>query len=689
MREVRELGLRGTAFRLQWELRNRVAPWQPASGPGAVSAEAAAGSGWATRLPWPEPSRIAAALRDSIAPQDLRALAERAARASAGVIRCFGRWEADFGSPVDWYTDPRSGYRRDPGLPWPRALAQGEGVSDVKMVWEAARFPHAYEMARAAAFFPASREALAAALAGQIRGFRRAVLYPRGVHWASGQEVVFRLTAWLFAFRTLLAESRASAEGAEVIAREMVEALQYVDANIDYARHAVYNNHLLSEALGLYAGGVLLGDIAGARRLKERGRELLDEGVRRQFYGDGAYIQLSHNYHRVALQDLLLALGFSRSAGEEFPEAWRAALGRSVDFLVAHQNPADGSLPNFGANDGALPFLLSTCDFSDFRPTLQAASIAARGERLYEVGPWDEEAAWLLGPDALDARVAPGSRRSVSFSETGFHVLRSDKDEGTFAAFRCGTIRDRFSQIDMLHVDLIWKGLNVLADGGSFLYNGPREWHDYFMRTASHNTVTVDGHDQMKHARKFKCLYWTEAMLLAFERRGSFTVAAGEHYGFRRLEGRCVHRRAMALHDDGIGVVVDTVTGEGTHRARLHWLMGAFPHEVDLETSRVRLDTPSGPFELAVLGPGLGPGDLDVVVGAEHPPRGWLSRYYGEKIPVASVAVESAATLPLRFVTVFGPGPLEHSADGTSLLVRAPSGELRLGIDGDGLLSVN
>lgn len=589
---------------------------------------------------------------------------------------------------MDWYTDPRSGYRRDPELPWPRALVQGEGVSDVKVVWEAGRFPHAFEMARAAAFFPASREVLASALIEQICGFRRVAPYPRGVHWASGQEAVFRLIAFLFAYRTLLAESGVSAEGADVIACELVDVLRYVEENIDFARHAVYNNHLLSEALGLYAGGALLGDVPGAHDLKKRGRELLDEGVRLQFYGDGGYIQLSHNYHRVALQDLLMACVFSRSAGEDVPVEWRAAIGRSVDFLVAHQNPADGSLPNYGANDGALPFVLSTCDFSDFRPTLQAASLAARGERLYEAGPWDEEAAWQLGPDALDARVALRSRRSVSFAETGFHVLRSQSDASTFAAFRCGTIRDRFSQIDMLHVDLFWRGQNVLVDGGSYLYNGPREWHNHFMSTAGHNTVTVDGHDQMKHARKFKCLYWTEAALLAFERKGNFTVAAGEHYGFRRAEGQCVHRRAIALHDDGVGIVVDTIAGAGPHRVRLHWLMGAFPHEVDSESGLIRLETPAGRFELAVVEPGPVREKLDVAVGAEHPPRGWVSRYYGEKTPVASVAVQSVATLPLRFVTIFGPGPLEHSVDGSSIVVCGPSGDLRLGISRDGLLSL-
>ena len=122
-----------------------------------------------------------------------------------------------------------------------------------------------------------------------------------------------------------------------------------------------------------------------------------------------------------------------------------SALDRSLDFLAAQQNPRDGRLPNYGANDGALPSVLSTCDYSDMRPTLQAVSVLVRGRRLYERGPWDEETAWLLGVDALDAPLQSSQLSSRSFGDTGHHVLRGH-EAGSFATFRCGTLRDRFSQ---------------------------------------------------------------------------------------------------------------------------------------------------------------------------------------------------------------------------------------------------
>src|SRR5207237_5380186 len=116
-----------------------------------------------------------------------------------------------------------------------------------------------------------------------------------------------------------------------------------------------------------------------------------------------------------------------------------------------------------------------------------------------------------------------------SFSTTGYHVVRGC-DESSFGVFRCGTLHDRFSQIDMLHLDVWWRGLNVLVDPGSFQYNGAPVWHEHFMRTASHNTVAIDGRDQMVHHRPFKVLYWTKARLLAFDDNGLRALCRGEHY---------------------------------------------------------------------------------------------------------------------------------------------------------------
>lgn len=656
VRELVELGVAGTAFRASWELRMRagVTELTETTPLPLVSATIPSFEEIRAKLPFHEGRLVAAALSTRIAQEARNRLRKDARYAAEGRILCFGRWLADFGDPIDWQVNPVNGRRWRSGVHWTRALGDEPRVGDVKLSWEAARFPQAYLMTRSAAFEPALREVMAAGLARQIEGFVHDNPYGSGIHWASGQEIAFRIMAWLFGLSVLGQGSELGA-ATPVIVQGLNLAAHHVERYLDCSRKAVYNNHLIAEAFCLFLAGKLLPRTANAGRWQETGLRILTEEADRQIYPDGGYIQLSHNYHRVAMQVYLWAAAVLRKEGKDSPEPWRACMERSLVFLHAHQNPADGRLPNYGSNDGALPALLSTCDYSDFRPVLQALAFATHEERIYPPGPWDEEVVWLYGPEALLAPLREKPRKSVSFTGTGFHILRG-REPGTVAALRCGTIRNRFSQIDMLSLDIWWKGKNVLVDAGSYLYNGPQQWHDHFYRTACHNTLTVDGGDQMKHFRKFKSLYWTEAKLLGFEDHTRWALVAGEHYGYRRLESSLVHRRSVLQVKDGLWVVVDRIAGDGQHDVRLQWLGGEFGHEYDCSTGTLLLKTGQADFRVAVMARDGTPIAGDVVAGASRPPRGWLSRYYGEKVPVPSLAVRRRGILPMVFVTVLSGG---------------------------------
>ena len=668
LQELRELGPAGTAFRVAWELRLRsgLARHDPTPAPDPAPAIA-----WRERLPWAHPTDVAAALEGSLPKTTRRDLAAVADRATRGVIRCFSRWDGDYGDPFDWHRNPVSGERWNPSLHWSEVLRDAPRVGDVKLAWEAARFPQAYHLARAATFDAPMRDACWTAFDAQVRGFLAASPFPLGIHWFSNQEATIRLHAWLFALSVFAGLGCDTASLAAEVSRNAAVVAGHTLRELPYAQRAVYNNHLVAEAFGLWTIAWMRPELPDATEWSATGRRILDDEAAKQFYGDGAYLNLSHTYHRVVVQDYLLAARFARADGAAtMPAPWARALERSLDFLVAHQDPATGALPNHGANDGSLPRVLSTCAYEDFRPALQALSLAVRGERLYEPGPWDEEAAWLLGPRALEAPLRAPGRRSVSFAETGYHVLRSATDEGAFAAFRCGSMRDRFGQMDMLHVDAWWGGANVLADGGTYLYNAEHRWHDHFLRSESHNTVTVDGREQMLHFRRFKFLYWTRARLLRFGRDGDGTVAVGEHDGFARHPGGCVHRRSVRLFDDGVLVVVDRVRGEGTHTARLHWLGGAMPFTADADRGAMVLHAPKGDVRVAVYDRFGASRAGTVVCGRDDPPRGWIARSYAVKEPAPSLAVEGSGDGDIVFVTIAGPADLAVAVDGATWTLR-------------------
>jgi asparagine synthase (glutamine-hydrolysing) len=688
VQEIRELGVGGTIFRAAWEVKLRsglgeliepspqkwngdpvkddAMPYQQ-NGKSKSSPfldAAAASSRIQEVFPFGRPQLVAATMRDHIPAENLSRLEQVALDAAHGRILCFGRWTADFGRPIDWHGNPTNGKQWNANAHWSKALRDETEVGDVKLTWELGRFPQAYVMARAATFSPEFASGLAQALAGQIEDFIKQNPCGRGVHWNSGQEIAFRLMAWIFSLNVFLRAGERMDTTILSVQRSAYEGALHIERNLDYAHKAVYNNHLLSESLALYLVSYFLPNVPESQRWRDKGRSILEKEAERQCYPDGGYIQQSHNYHRVAMHIYLWAWAVGKAGDETPPSSWRRAIERSLDFLFAQQNPDDGRLPNYGANDGALPSVLTTCDFSDFRPVLQALSVATRGERIYEAGPWDETTAWLLGPEALAAPLRKQPRRSVSFKHTGYHVLRGN-DPANFGVLRCGTILDRFSQIDMLHLDVWWRGQNVLVDGGSYLYNGPEKWHSHFANTASHNTIQIDRQDQMLHYRRFKNLYWTKAILTEFGDAGDHVVCSGEHYGFQRHAGNCIHRRSVLLNKDDLWIVVDQVRGTGGHEVRLHWLCGDFPFEYDQAQARLTLETPRGQFSILTLdneGQSLAG---DVIAGREEPPRGWVSRYYAEKRPAPSLAIERTAKLPSTFVSVLGAGkPIVEISDG-------------------------
>lgn len=671
LRELQELGVGGSAFRIAWELKRRsrffeVVDRAPVHDEPTAGALERAPSTWRDRL-WFTAPEVVRDQMGSMLDQDAHArLCEEARSATRGRIVSFSHEVRDYGHPIDWHRDPVTGQDVPADLHWTRAMASVRG--DVKDLWEVGRFPHAYAMGRAAAYHPELRDELGRALVEQIESFLEQNPFGRGVHWASGQEIAFRLFAWTFALPTLLFDVADDAFLAR-LAGHVHDAGVHIARHVDYARKATYNNHLLSEAAALMLVAFLLPGSTASPSFADRGRELFDEGVRRQFYADGGYIQQAHNYHRVALQDLVWAVSILRASGESVTSAWRDAGLRSVEFLQAQQAP-NGSLPNYGNNDGALVSPLTSCSYDDFRSVLQAVSVELRDERCFEPGPWDEEALWFSGP--LPRGVpAPARARSRSFRTTGHHVLRGD-DPGTFALFRCGTLLDRFTQMDMLHVDVFWRGHNVVVDPGSYRYNGAPAWNAHFLGTASHNTIVVDGENQMVHVRQFKMLYPAEARLLRFHDDGEWTLCAGEHDGYRRLPGEVRHRRSVLRLPGELWVVVDTINGQGEHDIRLHWLLGPYPQE-----SPSSVQTEAGTFELVIFDGQGEEQDPTVVTGVADPPRGWLSRRYAHKQPTPSLVVQRSAELPLQLVTVLGPAPVFAKKEAEGWYVCSAEGEAR------------
>lgn len=587
----------------------------------------------------------------------------------AGRLSYFSGQTAELGFPFDWFLNPFTTQRVDAGRHWCDRDDFEPAQGDIKIIWEASRFSWVFPLVRA---FAATRDdRYAAAFWQLVESWRQANPPNMGPNWQCGQECALRAMAACFGLYGF-ASSRESTPDrmASLIAMLAVHAAR-IERNIRFAETQM-SNHALSEAVGLYSIGTLFPDLARADLWRRRGKHVVEREARLHSYADGSYIQHSMNYHRVMMHDYLWALRLAELNGDAFSPRVHRILDRHTDFVYMLQEPASGFVPNYGQNDGALVLPLNACPYLDYRPVAQAMYYQLRRKRLYPPGPYDEDLHWLFGPEAADAPTIYLMRESKRYDVGGYYVLRGRE---TWGFLRCHSFRHHPHQADMLHLDVWWRGQNVLRDSGSYSYNAPEPWKNYFVSTRAHNTIELGGQSQMIKARRFTWVYLTRSRLHAFwpSIGPDVDFVQGEHYGYRRLASKAVHRRAVLRVGERYWIVVDDVFGRGAEQVCLAWHLLDAPYE--LTENAVLCTTESGPFSLVVLAPNV-PANRGVARGQESPTAlGWQSLHYGEKLPAPTFWLDGRMPLPARLVSVVGLGAaIEADLTDNRLSVRDHAG---------------
>jgi hypothetical protein len=634
------------------EWRGWVGPGWSEATPAAVFAEWRATHSWG-------PARRTSAWREKYAqvldPSARAKLLASAEDILAGRFVLFSWHRVETGFPPRWLVNPMTPQSGSPpaGVHWSQVSMRGDSYGELKFVWELSRASWAFTLGRAYAATGDERFA---------EGFWRLWLDwiesnpPNSTaQWKDGQECAFRIMATTFAVAVC-------APAAATTAERFVRHLGTVGALADRIhRGRTYaqlqdNNHSMSEAAGIYTAGVqypLLRDADGWRR---GGWQRLCDEAMRLIRPDGGFTQKSHNYHRVMLHDYLWAASMADTTGERFPPAVQARLEEAADYLDAIVDRDSGQAPNFGANDGALVLPLEEAPYTDFRPTLAAARYLAHGVRPATGRPGEETLLWLFGMPAQSVTVdAAGPAPAVALARSGIYTLHQ---EHSWIFCHAERFVDRPGQADQLHLDLWWRGLNMARDAGSYLYFAAPELYSWFRGSRCHNTVTVDGLDQMEPGPRF--LWASRANASAQLERNSVSAGVSSlrltHDGYHRLPSPVSHERRVHPLANDRWLIVDSLSSAGAHRYTLHWLLPDCPFRREA-ADLVIVDTPHGPYYLQLAVTTAEPAEWSVHRAEEGQPAwGWESRFYGLRTPALSVVMETQGS-SVQFVSLFTPHP--------------------------------
>lgn len=469
-------------------------------------------------------------------------LIQAADDACEGRIRGFSSVSLDFGNPIRWQLNPLTGKSCDAGKKWFQIPDFDSERGDIKVIWEASRFSHFISLART--YMVTKNRKYYEAFSEQIDSWVMANPYSYGANYKCGQECSIRminllLTAAIFSDYGLLSE-----RDRDNIKSIVEGSTKKIESNFFYAYRCIKNNHTISELTGMIIGAWCQED---SRKLKKAYR-ILGKVIREQFTEDGGYCQYSFNYQRVAMQMLEIVYAIKDKTGLLPDKEARRRIYRSAMLLYQVQDEKSGDVPNYGSNDGALIFPLTLCGYRDFRPVINTISGLEKQQFLYSEGKWEEEYLWLS--DRPCKRIH--RKQQTSFFKTAGLYSYVNSYSRTMIIFQ--NLKKRPAQMDQLHLDLWSKGRNILCDSGTYSYADPLG--EELITTMGHNTVKIQGKEQMKRRPPFLLYDWPECRLIH--------LSENEFEGIMESKNGYTHCRRLAFEEGGI-YLTDKVRGDVPH----------------------------------------------------------------------------------------------------------------------------
>jgi hypothetical protein len=476
----------------------------------------------------------------------------RARQIRQGHLTFFSHVSIYTGIPPNWFCNPfNKKIHRKNKLHW--TLANDSAFGDIKIIWEMSRMDWALVLSKMVAI--SGNNQYVRLLNHWLSNWIDHNLPQTGPNWICAQETAIRLIQILLCAQILNQM------------KPLPALIDFVDTHcqrIFLTRHyanAQQNNHAISEAAGLFIGGLWLDTFSQlhqkAKKWQTKGRRDLEWLVNKLIADDGSFAQHSLNYHRLLISTLNMIEYFRQFFhSPAFSKRYYKKVSDALFFLYQMVDPKTGNGPNLGANDGARVYALSEVSYTDYRPEIQLGGCLFLKKKLYADEDSDEPIKWLqFNPSQYPAFSI--ERRSCVFPDGGYVTFNGEfeKSVPAWGLMRCPNDCYRPHHADAFHLDLWVKGINVLRDSGSYSYDISDSIRSNFISSAAHNTVSFDSHDQMPVLSRFLYGQWikvraVQPLLMNNKKKLSWCGAYTDYMG-------CYHQRHLSI-DKNKWRIVDT-----------------------------------------------------------------------------------------------------------------------------------
>lgn len=480
------------------------------------------------------------------------------------------RWNFDFVSGLDW-----------PQVPTDNPSSIRHDGSDVKVPYELSRLQFlpvlgkAYVLTRNEVYRTTAKDLLSNWIEQNPFGV--------GINWTVSMEAALRAMSICFLLNLMFPFRKDEQQWLDAVTRSLWEHAAYIEAHNEFS-HLVRSNHYLSNILGLYCLSLFLkGEGTTARSRKYR--RLLEKEILHQVHSDGVDYEASTGYHVLVTQMFTCAALLMRAAKTECEPIFVERLRSMLEFVTEMQN-GEGELLQVGdCDDGRVELLIDDLKqmislSSEQRDSLRVPSLPAIGAALFGRGDGTcDDVRWYFKEcEKLSSVVVSPLRRSKHetsvFSRGGVAIARRAESEVFFFAMPNG-IRGNGSHThnDKLSVAVRIEGEDLLTDRGTYCYTRNADMRNLFRRTASHNTVAIDGKEQNRISTSTSSLFVlsddAKVDPIEVKELAGMTSFRSAHSGYRN-QG-VVHMREARLRQDGHIFIEDNLQGTGQHLVEINF----------------------------------------------------------------------------------------------------------------------
>lgn len=482
-----------------------------------------------------------------------------------GTFTFFSSIKFNLGKNYDWLTNPENGYKYDINKHWSEINDFSNENGDIKYVWEKSRFSYLYTIIRYDFHFEMDSSKF---VFDEILFWIDSNPINMGPNYKCSQETSLRVLNWIFALNFYKKSENLTDSIFQKIISSIYWQIDHVYKNIHFSRIAVRNNHAITETLALFLTGLLMPFFPESNKWLLKGKKWFEKEIEYQVYEDGTYLQFSHNYQRVLVQLLTWSIVLSNNNKEQLDELVIERGKAVLNYFSEIINENNGHLPNYGANDGALFFKLNNDNYRDYRSQLNALSFTLTNKIIFTNNL--EDSYWYSNSnDLVECQIQLSRKSSNKYKVGGIYTFRDDQ---TFTFIKCATYKDRPSQADNLHIDIWYKDENILRDAGSYKYNTKPELQKFFFGTASHNTVMLDDHDQMKKGTRFIWYDWSKVNCVKIEETETSYTFEGEIKAFQHISKDISHKRKIIKSRNKVEwQIIDEINGKNKETVSQVW----------------------------------------------------------------------------------------------------------------------